>query len=105
MNPSSAAEDVLSCSFEVYNSDGGFKRDRYHYSLFMCCQGMYPMGNPYWEQFLPRTIRAVLNHQQRDGSWKAESNQRDRRYGNAYTTALVVLALGAPNQLLPIFQR
>jgi hypothetical protein len=27
------------------------------------------------------------------------------KYGRAYTTALVVLALGAPNQLLPIFQR
>ena len=31
--------------------------------------------------------------------------QRDRRYGNAYTTSLVLLAVGAPNQLLPIFQR
>jgi hypothetical protein len=100
-----AAEDVLSYSFDVYNSNGGFKRDRYHYSLFMCCQGMYQMGSPYWEQFFPRTVSAVLAHQQPDGSWQAESDQRDRRYGNSYTTALVVLALGAPNQLLPIFQR
>jgi hypothetical protein len=101
-----AAETLLSYSFDVYNDNNPFpKRDRYHYSLFMCCQGMYQMGSPYWEQFFPRTIRAVLTHQQQDGSWDAESFQRDRRFGNAYTTALVVLALGAPNQLLPIFQR
>jgi hypothetical protein len=101
-----AAETLLSYSFDVYNDNNPFpKRDRYHYSLFMCCQGMYQMGSPYWEQFFPRTIRAVLTHQQPDGSWDAESFQRDRRFGNSYTTALVILAVGAPNQLLPIFQR
>ncbi len=101
-----AADAVLGYSFEVYNDTQPFpNRDRYHYSLFMCCQGMYQMGSPYWEQFFPRTVRAVLAHQQADGSWEAESFQRDRRYGNSYTTALVVLALAAPNQLLPIFQR
>src|SRR5258705_810384 len=100
-----AAESLLRYSFDVYNDNNPFpKRDRYHYSLFMCCQGMYQMGSPYWQQFFPRTIRAVLAHQQPDGSWDAESFQRDRRYGNSYTTALVVLAVGAPNQLLPIFQ-
>lgn len=91
--------------FDVYNTNGGFKRDRYHYSLFMCCQGMYQMGSPYWERFFPRTIRAVFNRQHRDGSWEAESYQRDGRFGNSYTTALVLLAIGAPNQMLPIFQR
>jgi hypothetical protein len=101
-----AADSLLSYSFDVYNDTNPFpKRDRYHYSLFMCCQGMYQMGSPYWEKFFPRTVRAVLSHQQPDGSWEAESFQRDRRYGNCYTTALVILALGAPNQLLPVFQR
>jgi hypothetical protein len=101
-----AGEVLLQYSFEVYNDTEPFpKRDRYHYSLFTCCQGMYQLGSPYWEQFFPRTVNAVLRHQQSDGSWEAESFHRDRRYGNSYTTALVVLALGAPNQLLPIFQR
>ena len=100
-----AAEDLMGYSFDVYNEGGGFQRDRYHYSLFMCCQGMYQMGSPYWEQFFPRTIRAVLTHQMPDGSWDAESYHRDRQYGNCYTTSLAILALGAPNQLLPIFQR
>lgn len=101
-----AANALLDYSFEVYNDGQPFPtRDRYHYSLFMCCQGMYQMGSPYWEKFFPRTVRAVLAHQQPDGSWDAESFQRDRKYGNSYTTAMVILAVGAPNQLLPIFQR
>jgi hypothetical protein len=101
-----AADSVLTYSFATYNDNNPFpKRDRYHYSLFMCCQGMYQMGSPYWEQFFPRTVRTVLAHQQADGSWDAESFPRDRRFGNSYTTALVILAVGAPNQLLPIFQR
>jgi hypothetical protein len=101
-----AADSVLTYSFDLYNDNNPFpKRDRYHYSLFMCCQGMYQMGSPYWEQFFPRTVRTVLAHQQPDGSWEPESFLRDRRFGNSYTTALVILAVGAPNQLLPIFQR
>jgi hypothetical protein len=47
----------------------------------------------------------MLAHQNADGSWDAESLRRDRPFGNAYTTALSVLALGAPNQFLPVFQR
>jgi prenyltransferase/squalene oxidase-like repeat protein len=96
---------LMQYSFEVYNDTLGLDRDRYHYSLFNCCQGMYQLGSPYWEQFFPRTVRTVLAHQQPDGSWDAESYHRDRQFGNSYTTALVLLSLAAPNQLLPIFQR
>jgi hypothetical protein len=101
-----AGRVLLEYSFEVYNSTEPFpKRDRYHYSLFMCCQGMYQLGGPYWEEFFPRTVSAVLRNQAANGSWAAEAFHRDQRYGNSYTTALAVLALGAPNQFLPIFQR
>jgi hypothetical protein len=96
---------LMQYSFDVYNDTLGLDRDRYHYSLFNCCQGMYQLGSPYWEQFFPRTVRVVLDNQQSDGSWDAENYHRDRAYQNSYTTALVVLALGAPNQLLPAFQR
>jgi hypothetical protein len=98
-------EWLMQYSFEVYNDNLGLNGDRYHYSLFTCCQGMYQLGSPYWEQFFPRTVSSLLAHQQPDGSWEAESYQKDRPFGNSYTTALVVLALGAPNQFLPIFQR
>jgi hypothetical protein len=66
---------------------------------------MYQMGGKYWARFFPRTVRTLLANQQRDGSWPAESHFFDARFGNSYTTALVVLSLGAPNQFLPIFQR
>jgi hypothetical protein len=101
-----AAQWLQKYRFDSYNESRAFHgRDRYHYSLFMCCQGMYQMGSPYWEQFFPPTVHVVLDHQQPDGSWDPESDPRDRQYGNSYTTALVILSLGSANQLLPIFQR
>src|SRR5688572_32930735 len=79
--------------------------DRYHYGVFICCQAMYQLGGKYWEQFFPPVVRAVLANQRGDGSWPIDSQLNDSRYGNAYSTALAVIMLGAPNQLLPIFQR
>lgn len=79
--------------------------DRYHYSVFNCCQGMYQLGGKYWQEFFPKVVPILLAAQQPDGSWPADSHKIDARFGNAYTTALVVITLGAPNQLLPIFQR
>ncbi len=100
-----ASQWLLQHSFDEYNGNDGKPLDRYHYSLFNACQGMYQMGSPYWEKFFPRTVSALLANQRPDGSWDAERFHRDRPFGNSYTTALVVLSLGAPNQLLPIFQR
>jgi hypothetical protein len=96
---------LLDYTFEVYNSDDGLPRDRYHYSLFNCCQGMYQLGSPYWEQFFPRVVGSILKHQEADGSWEPESYHLDRPFGDSYTTALVLLALSPPNEILPIFQR
>lgn len=96
---------IMQYSFDDYNDTQNFIRDRYHYSLFNCCQGMYQLGGPMWEEFFPRTVSAVLKHQEDDGSWAPESRHTDSMFGDAYTTALVVLSLGAPNQLLPVFQR
>jgi hypothetical protein len=101
-----AGQWLMQYPFDVYNDSRAFPgRDRYHYSLFMCCQGMYQLGSPYWGKFFPSTVRVALDHQQPDGSWEAEKYKRDRQYGNSYTSALVILSLGAANQLLPIFQR
>jgi hypothetical protein len=104
-----SGEWILQHGFDEYNVLIPFNQsqphDRYHYGLFNCCQGMYQLGGKYWEQFFPRAVRTVLDNQQRDGSWPADSHWHDGQFGNAYTTALVVITLGAPNQLLPIFQR
>jgi hypothetical protein len=45
----------------------------------------------------------LLENQNTDGSWDPERD--DERWGNSLTTAMVVLALGAPEEQLPIFQR
>jgi hypothetical protein len=104
-----SADWLLQFNFDDYNRIEPFtqdwKNDRYHYGLFNCCQAMYQLGGRYWLQFFPRAVRTLLDNQQSDGSWPAESHFHDAQFGNAYTTALVVLSLGAPNQLLPIYQR
>jgi hypothetical protein len=102
---------ILQHDFTRYNGITPFGRnrdsshDRYHYSLFNCCQGMYQLGGEYWRQFFPPTVEVLLANQQADGSWPTDSHSFDGQFGNAYTTSLVVMTLGAPNQLLPIFQR
>jgi hypothetical protein len=104
-----SGEWILQHDFNRYNEFEPFTRlfsiDRYHYSLFNCCQGMYQLGGSYWERFFPGVVATVLANQQADGSWPAESHLNDAQFGNCYTTALVLLTLGAPNDLLPIYQR
>jgi hypothetical protein len=105
----SAATWILKQKFTPYNETIPLPdsriADRYHYSLFNCCQGMYQIGGKYWREFFPKVVPVLLAAQQPDGSWPADNHNVDGRFGNAYTTALVVITLGAPNQLLPIFQR
>jgi hypothetical protein len=96
---------LLQHPFNEYNGNNGISLDRYHYSLFNSCQAMYQLGGAYWEKFYPPTVAALLAAQLGDGSWEAERFHRDRQFGNSYTTALVVLSLGAANQFLPVFQR
>jgi len=97
---------LLENGFSEYNvCRPQWVHDRYHYGLFNACQAMYQLGGDYWAAFFPPTVRTLLANQQPDGSWPADSHWHDSQFGNAYATALVVLTLGAPNQLLPIFQR
>jgi hypothetical protein len=103
-----SAEWLLQHNFDRYNVIlplGPNRHDRYHYALFASCQGMYQLGGRYWQEFFPRTVNTLLANQLPDGSWPADSHWHDGQFGRAYTTALVVMTLGAPNQLLPIFQR
>jgi hypothetical protein len=100
---------ILQHHFDEYNKVEPFTQDwfndRYHYGVFHCCQGMYQLGGRHWEAFFPRVVKTLLANQQPNGSWASESHFYDAQFGSAYTTALVVLTLAAPNQLLPIYQR
>jgi hypothetical protein len=105
-----AGEWLLEQSFANYNQIETFGQipyahDRYHYGIFNSCQGMYQLGGRYWAEFFPPVVRTLLANQRPEGSWDADSHMFDAPYGNTYTTALMVIALGAPNQLITIFQR
>jgi hypothetical protein len=97
-----AAQWLLGKRFDNYNVNEVWI-ERYHYSVFYCCHAMYQMGGEYWEKFFPSVADTLLENQNADGSWDPERD--DERWGNSLTTAMVVLALGAPDEMLPIFQR
>jgi hypothetical protein len=78
--------------------------DRYFYGIFYATQGMFQLGGQPWRQFFPPVVKVLLAHQLADGSWEAE-NDADTRFLRTYSTALTVLSLDTPHQLLPIFQR
>jgi hypothetical protein len=78
--------------------------DRFLYSLFYCSQATFQLGGKYWDGFFPPVLDMLVRHQQADGSWPPEL-PRDAVYGESYSTALAVLTLTTPNQLLPVFQR
>jgi prenyltransferase beta subunit len=105
-----AGDWILENGFEKYNvvepfGQTGFLDDRYHYGVFFCTQATYQLGGHYWENFFPRIVDVVLKNQRPEGSWEAERHSNDYKFGNTHTTAMMLLALGAPNQLLPVLQR
>ncbi len=105
-----AGQWILKSGFHEYNglgllSEGNRNDDRYHYGLLTCCQAMYQLGGDSWNEFFPPTVEALLSGQDEQGAWQPENFFRDQPFGTVYTSAIAVIALGSPNQLLPIFQR
>jgi hypothetical protein len=94
---------ILRQSFKPYNKSWQ-SDDRYHYSAFYCSQAMFQLGGDYWRRFFPNFLEVLADAQHGDGSWDPES-VKDGRFGNVYTTALAILALAPPYQILPIYQR
>lgn len=80
-------------------------RDRYFYSAYYCSQAMAQLGGTYWERFYPSLVRSLLSAQESNGSWPPEPAAGDAVFGNVLTTALAVLSLTPPYQLLPVYQR
>ncbi len=100
----SAGAWLLRYPFDNYNHTT-FQHERYHYGLYYCSQAMFQLGGKFWAEFYPRVVRTLLANQNPEGAWAPENNGHDDIFGNAYTTALMVLALSTPYQLLPIYQR
>lgn len=83
-------------------------RDRFFYGAYYCSQAMAQLGGRYWEQFFPPLANVLLSSQAPDGSWPIEVGGPlggEAIFGNVYTTAMAVLSLTPPYQLLPVYQR
>ena len=105
-----AGDWILESGFDTYNTRGRLtgvypNDDRYHYGLLTCSQAMYQLGGRHWKEFFPPVVDVLLENQNPNGSWPPDWNQRDAAFGQCYSTALGVLVLSAPNEVLPIFQR
>lgn len=74
------------------------------YGAFYCSLGMFHMGGEYWTQFYPKFAATVLHAQRSDGSWIMKQGL-DTQFGAPFMTAMTILALTPPYQMLPIFQR
>jgi hypothetical protein len=94
---------LLQKTFTQYNAP--IRHDRYHYSAYYCSQAMFMLGGEYWRQFYPPLAMTLVENQSSEGSWQRESANNDASIGNRYTTALAILSLTPPYQLLPIYQR
>jgi hypothetical protein len=68
------------------------------YALYYCTQACYQAGGKYWTYWYPRASEYLLTTQRSDGSWYDGP-------GQAYATAMGVLALQVPASLLPIYQK
>lgn len=74
------------------------------YSAFYCSQAMFQMGGDHWKEFYPVMSQTIVKAQHGDGSWIMQQGY-DPQYGVQYMTAMTILALTPPYQMLPIFQR
>ena len=82
--------------------------DKFFYSTYYCSQAMAQLGGRYWEKFFPPMAEVLLKAQLPDGSWPPEQALETSQvsiFGNALSTALAVLSLTPPYQLLPVYQR
>ena len=99
---SGAANYLRRYPFDRFN-EGMSKDDRYFYSAYYVSQASMQLGGPTWLQLYPSIARALIQNQRRDGSWPVE--RRNPWVGTPYATAMAILAMTPPYQLLPIYQR
>jgi hypothetical protein len=99
-----AGDWLLTRPFQGFGESVG-NGDRFFYSAYYCSQAMAQLGGRYWKQFFPPLVSTLLESQQPSGEWPPEPYGSDRVFGNTYTTAMAVLSLTPPLQLLPVYQR
>ena len=98
-----AADFILDHPFDQYEK-ATFPKEYLCYAAFYASVGMFQMGGEYWDRFYPKLVASILAAQRPDGSWRP-AETRESQFGAEYMTAMTVLALTPPYQMLPIFQR
>jgi hypothetical protein len=83
---------------------GAGQGDFFYYGLYYCSQGMFQLGDKYWEGWAQRMYNIMLASQQKDGSWPVGGGPENTA-GPCYSTAMTVLALSVSYRQLPIYQR
>lgn len=97
-----AGQWILQQEFTRFNRSR-LRWDRYYYACYYCSQASYQLGGDFWAKTYPPMARTLAANQRSDGSW--EQCHFNGVYGPQYATAMSILALTPPYQLLPIYQR
>jgi len=78
--------------------------DHFSYAMYYCSQGMFQLGDEYWERWASRMYDIMLRAQEKSGKWpQGRENVGDG--ADYYTTAMAVLAMSVSYRQLPIYQR
>ena len=100
-----AGDWLLAHPYKAFGERIG-QTDQFFYSTYYCSQAMAQLGGRFWEQFFPPLAEVLLRSQTADGSWPLEvDGGGEAVFGRVYTTAMAVLSLTPPYQLLPVYQR
>jgi len=74
------------------------------YAMYYCSQGMFQLGDEYWERWAGSMYDVMLDAQEKDGNWpRAHENVGEG--ATYYSTAMAVLAMSVSYRQLPIYQR
>lgn len=78
---------------------GSRSQEYYSYGQYYAAQAAWHAGGDYWEIWYPAARDELLALQLGDGHWP------DPYFGAEYATAMALIVLQVPNNLLPIFER
>jgi len=91
---SQAVEYLFSARPATDSIDGSY----YYYGQYYAVQAMWQLGGATWQRWFPVVRDELISLQQPEGSWLS-------RYSPEYSTAMALIVLQVPNNVLPIFQR
>ena len=79
--------------------------EHFSYALYYCAQGMFQLGDDYWDRFAAQMYDIMLKVQEKDGRWSPGGGENEGEAGAYYSTSMAVLAMSVPYRQLPIYQR